>query len=186
MTKLKDMLPALSGLAYHMAHLAPGRYIAGLWERDLAYLLSWSRINELEGRESRRESLDSPSFSWVAAKYHVEWPSVYGEEFRPRCRLTAMEVAMATISSYGKVLNCSITARACVLSGPELFAYFVEQAMISLDLPENPGYYLDDMGRVRCKDENFESVICMELFYINGHNFRYMYVLLLQRTDGDN
>jgi hypothetical protein len=30
MTRLSDILPALAGLTYHVTHLTPGRYIAGL------------------------------------------------------------------------------------------------------------------------------------------------------------
>jgi hypothetical protein len=36
-----DKLPALAGLAQHMERFNPGHYIAGLWEKDIVYMLGW-------------------------------------------------------------------------------------------------------------------------------------------------
>ena len=63
-----DILPALSGLAQHVEGHNPGQYIAGLWERDISYQLSWYRWNNPQGRNSSR-CMDSPTFSWVAAEH---------------------------------------------------------------------------------------------------------------------
>jgi hypothetical protein len=41
-TYAADVLPALSGIVRSLEHLSPGKYIAGLWERDIAYQLTWS------------------------------------------------------------------------------------------------------------------------------------------------
>ncbi|KAF1829228.1 HET-domain-containing protein, partial [Decorospora gaudefroyi] len=41
LTCKEDILPALSGVAHGLAHLFKGKYLAGLWELDIAYQLGW-------------------------------------------------------------------------------------------------------------------------------------------------
>ncbi|KAH7067938.1 hypothetical protein FB567DRAFT_253290 [Paraphoma chrysanthemicola] len=61
-TYASDTLPALSGLAQRLEVLEPGRYIAGLWETDLAFLLNWSPQTEY-GTIFPRAEINGPIFS---------------------------------------------------------------------------------------------------------------------------
>jgi hypothetical protein len=107
MTEPTDMLPALSGIAKSVEHLQPGKYIAGLWERDIALQLGWIRS---EG--APRMGLHGPTFSWVATKYPVHWPSFFPNELpKVRCKYVDSTCKLATANPYGHVHECSITVR---------------------------------------------------------------------------
>lgn len=41
LTKERDRLPALSGIAKRFQNVFGGRYLAGIWEQDLAWALHW-------------------------------------------------------------------------------------------------------------------------------------------------
>lgn len=62
LTVQTEILPALSGLAGLMQSYGWGRYVAGLWERDLPFWLYWTLTKP--GR--RPESYTAPSFSWAS------------------------------------------------------------------------------------------------------------------------
>jgi hypothetical protein len=68
-----DILPALSGIANLMTEYDPGRYIAGLWERDIHYLLGWESVRG-EGRCYRPSVYTAPSFSWASRMGPVTFP----------------------------------------------------------------------------------------------------------------
>jgi hypothetical protein len=114
-TKHTDLLAALSGLAKSIEHLAPGQYLAGLWERDIPLQLSWSSPDW----PTPRGHLDVPSFSWVAAKRYVYW---YWDRrsYNPQCTLVASTSKLATANPYGNVLACSITLRGRTLESARL------------------------------------------------------------------
>jgi hypothetical protein len=92
-----------------------------------------------------------------------------------------MQATMATTSPYGQVLNFSITVRSRVLLGLQLFAYPKNWAIIFLDMPDNPDFYLNHENKVCCRDEKAESLICMELSYAEETCF----ALLLQQNSDD-
>lgn len=69
LTKDKDSLPALSGLAERMAPFL-GNYLAGLWTRSFLSDLCW-RTNTLVFRPQRPAEYRGPSWSWVSTKAKV-------------------------------------------------------------------------------------------------------------------
>jgi hypothetical protein len=73
LTFARDVLPALSGVANLMPERSPGRYFAGLWERDLHYLLGWTSVRE-DGRCYRPKEATAPSFSWASRFGPVGFP----------------------------------------------------------------------------------------------------------------
>jgi hypothetical protein len=73
LTYPKDILFALSGVASIMRAFSPGRYIAGLWERDLHYQLSWTSILD-EADCYRPEIYTAPSFTWASRIGPVMFP----------------------------------------------------------------------------------------------------------------
>jgi hypothetical protein len=82
LTHPSDTLPALSGLAQRMTHFNPKTYIAGLWERDIAYLLGWRRDIDMTKPQRSSGALAEPTFSWTASS----GPVTYREKIiGPQC-----------------------------------------------------------------------------------------------------
>lgn len=80
LTKDKDGLPALSGLAERMAPFL-GDYLAGLWRRSLLFDLCW-RVDKLVYGPQTPVEYRGPSWSWVSTKATVAfWTQ---EEITPR------------------------------------------------------------------------------------------------------
>lgn len=80
LTKDKDSLPALSGLAERMAPFL-GDYLAGLWRGSLLSDLSW-RVDKLVFENQRPAEYRGPSWSWVSTKAKTSfWTQ---EELAPR------------------------------------------------------------------------------------------------------
>jgi len=105
LTYKEDALPALSGLAHGVLHLKPGDYLAGLWERDIAFQLGWRPHN----RSWSQDSLSSePSFSWVVSPNRVDFWSFSvrfsASSFVPVCTLESSDIRLATANPYGQVL----------------------------------------------------------------------------------
>lgn len=74
LTNRTDLLPALSGIAKYVQDMNShtGRYVSGLWERDIVLQLSWRRNFALPDFEFKAdEILHSPTFSWTAASRPV-------------------------------------------------------------------------------------------------------------------
>jgi hypothetical protein len=75
LTYESDRLSALSGLAKLSENFRPGRYIAGMWEKDIQYQLLWELPSHfgfgvymggdhLSG-DDKQASVYAPSFSWT-------------------------------------------------------------------------------------------------------------------------
>ncbi|KAI0892906.1 heterokaryon incompatibility protein-domain-containing protein [Annulohypoxylon nitens] len=66
LSNISDKLPALSGLAAHVAQVSGFRYLAGIWQQHLPEALAWRTVEPIRPRYS--ESLYiAPSWSWAAA-----------------------------------------------------------------------------------------------------------------------
>ncbi|PVH85645.1 HET-domain-containing protein, partial [Cadophora sp. DSE1049] len=67
LTKESDRLPALSGLASFLSQKLRTRYLAGLWEDNLAVELLWQRERSAtQGLCSRNRHSNLPSWSWAS------------------------------------------------------------------------------------------------------------------------
>lgn len=71
-TKEEDTLPALSGVASALASSDTGKYLAGMWEKELPASLCWWTLT---GR--RPQDYIAPSFSWASINGGVEFERVY-------------------------------------------------------------------------------------------------------------
>src|SRR5436190_1450354 len=65
LTYSKDTLAALSGIAGFMDAYSPGRYLAGIWEKDLHFQLCWTSILDEGYPCFRHAEVIAPSFSWA-------------------------------------------------------------------------------------------------------------------------
>ena len=70
LTKSKDRLPAIGGLAKDMASQRKSRYLAGIWEDTLNDDLLWS-VQTPTGRKARPHPMVAPSWSWASVETHV-------------------------------------------------------------------------------------------------------------------
>ena len=74
LTKAKDTLIALSGLAKTVREAMEDEYLAGIWRDDLAHGLLWERTGHSERREIRNSAeWIAPSWSWASTSYIVTW-----------------------------------------------------------------------------------------------------------------
>ncbi|KAF9883277.1 hypothetical protein FE257_003797 [Aspergillus nanangensis] len=67
LTYLNDILPSMSGIAKHFAHITRDKYLVGLWEGDLHNGLMWevSHVTDSDGRAGGRNT-HAPSWSWAS------------------------------------------------------------------------------------------------------------------------
>ena len=65
-----DGLPAIAGLATKWAGDMTGRYLAGLWEKNLLDGLRWQATRSDEGQELEYVA---PSWSWLSVQREVDW-----------------------------------------------------------------------------------------------------------------
>ena len=74
LSKPKDRLPALSGLASEIQKATNAQYLAGIWREDLSTGLAWCLSNPKEAEQAQALSSDdyiAPSWSWAAAKHEI-------------------------------------------------------------------------------------------------------------------
>ncbi|KAM5342160.1 hypothetical protein ACJ41O_015191 [Fusarium nematophilum] len=99
MTVLGDKLPALSGLASVFAKRRKDRYLAGLWEADLASGLLWCSRG---GEELRRpDDFRAPSWSWAALDGRIAVED--GWDGKVEIDVVAASTTLAGADPYGKV-----------------------------------------------------------------------------------
>lgn len=79
-TFASDALPAVSGLAQKWPRDITGRYLAGLWEKQLLHNMRWQVVEypAMEATESVDAGMENkeyiaPSWSWASAKKPVNW-----------------------------------------------------------------------------------------------------------------
>lgn len=77
LTEGRDRLPAISGVARYLSQYMKGPYVAGLWEDDLAFGLTWTHYPDSRQsgpqRTSRPPRFPPPSWSWAALEKSVAW-----------------------------------------------------------------------------------------------------------------
>lgn len=76
LSKPKDRLPALSGLASEIQKATNAQYLAGIWREDISTGLAWFLSRPKEAEQAQTLSNDdyiAPSWSWAAAKHKIEF-----------------------------------------------------------------------------------------------------------------
>ncbi|SPJ92121.1 uncharacterized protein FTOL_13665 [Fusarium torulosum] len=72
LTYITDKLPALSGVASRVQEVTQSRYIAGMWEDNLAYNLCWAIVDSPQGIAALPAEYVAPSWSWASVQGGVE------------------------------------------------------------------------------------------------------------------
>lgn len=106
LTYTQDILPALSGVASLMLAYKPGQYFAGIWQRDIHYLLGWVPALENESG-TRPEGYTAPSFSWASRIGPVTFE--HQDEIIAVCRIMDIRCHVKGVDPYGQVTGGSLT-----------------------------------------------------------------------------
>ncbi|KAK0124086.1 hypothetical protein ONS95_009071 [Cadophora gregata] len=112
-TFLKDVLPALSGVAKMYLERRPGdRYLAGLWEKSLIQDLAWSPLCNPD-RLPRPEVYRAPSWSWASITQQIMIFGIVDTE-AICARVLRAHTVLAGLDPTGEVLSGSIVLAAPV------------------------------------------------------------------------
>jgi len=117
LTLSKDKLAAFSGIARgYVSAESRGRYLAGLWEKELCKGLLWSRSWETHYPNYRRPRRRprpwvAPSWSWASIQDPVAHRAPQHDEMRRSSdlRLVAWEVQPLGPDEYGELGSASLT-----------------------------------------------------------------------------
>ncbi|KAE9365941.1 hypothetical protein N431DRAFT_562617 [Stipitochalara longipes BDJ] len=108
LTDESDRLPALAGLARHLSKRFSCRYLAGLWEEDLARNLLWSREpwRETWRETERRRSSGryyTPTWSWTC----LGWPTSYKTSYTSHIRYDYIQDYIFEVDARFNVVETS-------------------------------------------------------------------------------
>ncbi len=109
-----DILPALSGLVNLTQAFTPGRYIAGLWEKDLHFQLAWESLMD-EADCSRPQEYLAPSFSWASRIGPVIFP--YARIIKQLCTIVEAQATPRGADPFGRVKDGHLILRGKMISG---------------------------------------------------------------------
>jgi hypothetical protein len=101
-----DKLLAISGLAEEYGKLIGGKYLTGLWERNLVNGLLWRRASSFTGPRRR-----SPSWSWTSIDGKVDWWN-FQDTSGVQVSLLDCKIELVSQSApFGAVSSASLTLR---------------------------------------------------------------------------
>ncbi len=133
LTRSSDILEALSGVASNFEAGVKGRYLAGLWRKDLPAGLLWSS----DGAAHRPPSYTAPSFSWASRIGPVGFFAghIYPVE-DVRFHLSILEAWCETndLNSFGAVSNGSLLVRGVLLRAEKSDSIGLELVPIRTDI----------------------------------------------------
>lgn len=182
LTRGEDSLPALSGLAACMGHLKPGKYIAGLWEHDIAIQLGWRIKPRFDERRWEYRIFDvqnfGPTFSWSSHAY----PMLPGarSDTEAICTLVSSHVTLVppATNPYGQVESASISMLGRVMSGKHMLRWFEVLKIQYNDLQGRMDADLDsefDFERL-----DWEDVECFGLYEYSDRERKWVDTLLVR------
>jgi len=129
LTKSKDRLPAIGGLAKEMAAVRKSRYLAGLWEDALNDDLLWTINATSKYKKPRPFPRNAPTWSWASVE---TWTSYWDEisfstieegNFEERLpyehfsKIEHCEVNWSAIDEFGSIAHGSLTISGLVAKG---------------------------------------------------------------------
>ena len=202
-THRSDLLPALGGIARSLSPIAPGSYLAGLWEKGLTFQLTWYCDDfDMDTTPIRLESLRRPTWSWISSPAQI-WPeNLYNspkDNLQSLTSLVTSNVEPLRNDPYGEIKSVSIDLKGPVASGPDVMTLFEKVAAErELFLTFN----IDAKNKFRAarmRPETWEQlhaitdwryVVCLALYTYEtryrGQNIGLMDGLLLRRLRGDS
>jgi hypothetical protein len=148
LTHSSDRLPALSGIIKCVQKKDTGKYIVGMWEKDIMYQLSWYHDPQHEPDHYIRPHSTEPTFSWITSPSPVLWPYA-SDGIMTRCQFISSTGTPATSNPYGPSRDCSITVRGPLLQGSK-FLLRAKREKFRLD---DSTIFWDRIAPIDCVDE---------------------------------
>jgi hypothetical protein len=202
LTKSKDRLPAIGGLAKEMATMRKSRYLAGLWEDALNDDLLWY-VNATSTRKNPRPfPRNAPTWSWASVEASVlYWDEIFYttvdneggfEERLPYehfSKIEHSEVSWTAIDEFGSIPHGSLTISGlvanCILErevemqdDTESIVHYVN--FPNSRLPMKSDYLLDFEGPG--KTSPMISVLCLRMSIIQEGSKDYLISLVLKES----
>jgi hypothetical protein len=158
-THKTDGLRALTGIATKWSSTSTGRYLAGLWEKDILNHLRWLPLKEDPGERTRYVT---PSWSWISVHRPVRWAinERPGLEYYIEVDMSKSECHSSELNPFGDV-----TCGYLHVTGK------VASVMLSIDKHdrpciEKPGIQPRDLFRQfdslsRCRQAHNTEVFCL-------------------------
>lgn len=105
LTKAKDKLVAVSGLAKRVQSFLGDDYLAGLWKESLPSELLWYSYHTIEKPPTRPNLYLAPSWSWASVKGPVKWEVDSRLPEWSAVNIIASGIDLATTDFAGQVTN---------------------------------------------------------------------------------
>ena len=203
LTKSKDRLPAIGGLAKEMADVRKSRYLAGLWEDTLNDDLLWTIRTTSKYKKPRPYPRNAPTWSWASVE---TWPSYWDEilfsvveedSFEERLpykhfsMIEKCEVSWSAIDEFGSIAHGSLKISGLVAKGilereveihndTESIVHYVSFPNTRLAMKTD--YLLDHEGPSQTSPTT--SVFCLRMSLIQEGNTDYLISLVLKKSPG--
>ncbi|CAG9994428.1 unnamed protein product [Clonostachys byssicola] len=114
----EDRLLAVSAIAKKMGHIAKKKYMAGLWQEDLA-LLMWKPSDAKQSQNNgdiRPKTYVAPSWSWASIGRAVEFPNTAFTILMDGLRIIDVEIQTRIPSDeFSAVVSAALTIRTLAL-----------------------------------------------------------------------
>ncbi|KAF1844544.1 HET domain-containing protein [Cucurbitaria berberidis CBS 394.84] len=129
LTKSKDRLPAIGGLARQMATKRKSKYLAGLWEESLQDDVLWMVYTTSTLKKPRPYPLNAPTWSWASVETLTSYWDVIvftnmeegvAEERPPYKHFSIIEecqVEQSAIDAFGSIAHGSLTISGLLVEG---------------------------------------------------------------------
>ncbi|KAF7943730.1 uncharacterized protein EAE97_005800 [Botrytis byssoidea] len=119
-----DRLVAIGGLANAAAQHIGGKYLAGVWEKDLLYGILWSaqeypfHLSNFTEAPLEKHEYTAPSWSWASFSAEIKFPSkVYGSEVIEQfSQILETRLELAIDNPFGKVCGGYIKLKGDITS----------------------------------------------------------------------
>jgi hypothetical protein len=202
LTKSKDRLPAIGGLAKEMATVRKSRYLAGLWEDALNDDLLWYVSAKSTYKSPRPFPRNAPTWSWASVEMSISyWDEIFyttmGDEggFEDRLpydhfsTIEHSEVSWSAIDEFGSIAHGSLTISGLVANGKlerevemqgdtESIVHYV--SFPNTRLPMKSDYLLDFEGPGQTSP--MISVLCLRMSLIQAGSKDYLISLVLKES----
>lgn len=115
-----DKLPAISGIAAKIQKATSSKYIAGIWEANLAFDLLWSTSTTTDAHYFSLEQYRAPSFSWASLDIPVAFASPNSNDNEapvPIISLVSSSVSITGLNPLGTLSEATIQVQGPVIHG---------------------------------------------------------------------
>lgn len=160
LTKESDKLIAISAIAGAMEPMMEGRYLAGLWEKDLVNQLAWY----IAGEEGRRPTVyRAPSWSWASVEGECIL-DVLSNDIKPLIEIRSAHVDLANDDELGPVEGGYLD-----VTGQLLFlGWNAPESQSNLQVP---GFYIEARLQTDCSLNKDQGTLHLLPLTIKQHKW---------------